>query len=218
MRIAVIGKGNIGGALGSKWRAAGHEVIYGARDGSGEGPGGAPVRSIGEAVKDADVVLLAVPGQAVPDVVAEQGAAIASKVVIDAVNRIGAPELGCPAPAQQQPPRAGGQHEHVLSGVAACGQGRVGGDHSHRTTGLLAHPGNATGADRHHAETSSAARCAAPSSGALSPERPSSRGCGMRGTWVSCQAGSADRTCHGSWLATIPSLASVGRQRSVSQR
>jgi 8-hydroxy-5-deazaflavin:NADPH oxidoreductase len=93
MRIAVIGKGNIGGALGSKWRAAGHEVIYGARDGSGEGPGGAPVRSIGEAVKDADVVLLAVPGQAVPDVVAEQGAAIAGKVVIDAVNRVGAPEL-----------------------------------------------------------------------------------------------------------------------------
>ncbi len=41
MRIAVIGKGNIGGTLGSKWRAAGHDVVYGARDGSGEGPGGA---------------------------------------------------------------------------------------------------------------------------------------------------------------------------------
>ena len=39
MRIAVIGKGNIGGSLGSKWRAAGHDVVYGARDGSGEGPG-----------------------------------------------------------------------------------------------------------------------------------------------------------------------------------
>ena len=31
MRIAVIGKGNIGGTLGSKWRAAGHDVVYGAR-------------------------------------------------------------------------------------------------------------------------------------------------------------------------------------------
>ena len=40
MRIAVIGKGNIGGSLGTKWRAAGHDVVYGARDGSGEGPGG----------------------------------------------------------------------------------------------------------------------------------------------------------------------------------
>ena len=93
MRIAVIGKGNTGGTLGSKWRAAGHNVVYGARDGSGQGPGGAPVRSIGDALKDAEAVLLAVPGQAVPDVVNEQGAALAGKVVIDAVNRMGAPEF-----------------------------------------------------------------------------------------------------------------------------
>lgn len=93
MRIAVIGKGNIGGSLGSKWRAAGHDVVYGARDGSGEGPGGAPVRGIGDALKDADVVVLAVPGQVVADVVTEHGAALASKTVIDAVNRIGAPEF-----------------------------------------------------------------------------------------------------------------------------
>jgi hypothetical protein len=93
MRITVIGKGNIGGTLGGRWRAAGHDVVYGARGGSGEGPGGAPVRAIGEALEDADVVLLAVPGQAVPDVVQEQGAALAGKVVIDAVNRIGAPEF-----------------------------------------------------------------------------------------------------------------------------
>jgi 8-hydroxy-5-deazaflavin:NADPH oxidoreductase len=93
MKIAVIGKGNIGGTLGSKWIAAGHDVVYGARDGSGQGPGGAPVRSIGDAVKDAEVVVLAVPGQAVPDVVSEHGPALAAKVVIDAVNRIGAPEF-----------------------------------------------------------------------------------------------------------------------------
>ena len=93
MRIAVIGKGNIGGSLGGKWRAAGHDVVYGARDGSGEGPGGAPVRGIGDALKDADVVVLAVPGQIVGDVVTEHGAALAGKTVIDAVNRIGAPEF-----------------------------------------------------------------------------------------------------------------------------
>ena len=89
----MIGKGNVGGTLGSKWIAAGHDVVYGARDGSGEGPGGAPVRGIGDAVKDADVVVLAVPGQAVPGLVSEQGAALAGKVVVDAVNRIGAPEF-----------------------------------------------------------------------------------------------------------------------------
>jgi 8-hydroxy-5-deazaflavin:NADPH oxidoreductase len=93
MRIAVIGKGHIGGTLGSRWRAVGHDVVYGTRDGSGEGPGGAPVRSISDALKDAGVVLLAVPGQAVPDIVSEQGAALAGKVVIDAVNRMGAPEF-----------------------------------------------------------------------------------------------------------------------------
>jgi 8-hydroxy-5-deazaflavin:NADPH oxidoreductase len=93
MKIAVIGRGNIGGTLGSKWRATGHDVVYGTEDGSGEGPGGAPVRNVGDAVQDADVVVLAVPGQAVPDVVKEQGAAFAGKVVIDAVNRMGAPEF-----------------------------------------------------------------------------------------------------------------------------
>jgi 8-hydroxy-5-deazaflavin:NADPH oxidoreductase len=93
MRIAVIGKGNIGGTLGSRWRSAGHDVVYGARAGAGEGPGGVPVRAIGEALEDAEVVLLAVPGQAVPDVMQEHGAALAGKVVIDAVNRIGAPEF-----------------------------------------------------------------------------------------------------------------------------
>jgi len=93
MRIAVIGKGNIGGSLGTKWRAAGHDVVYGARDGVGDGPGGAPVLGIGDALKDADVVVLAVPGQIVGDVVTEHGAALAGKTVIDAVNRIGAPEF-----------------------------------------------------------------------------------------------------------------------------
>jgi predicted dinucleotide-binding enzyme len=92
MKIAVIGKGNIGGTLGSRWRAAGYDVVYGTRDGSGEGPGGTPVRRIGEAMEGADVVVLAVPGEAVPDVVSEQGGALAGKVVIDAVNRMAAPE------------------------------------------------------------------------------------------------------------------------------
>jgi 8-hydroxy-5-deazaflavin:NADPH oxidoreductase len=93
MRIAVIGKGNIGGSLGSKWLAVGHDVVYGVREGSGRGPGGAPARSIGDALRQAEVVVLAVPGQAVPDVVSEHGGALAGKVVVDAVNRIGAPEL-----------------------------------------------------------------------------------------------------------------------------
>jgi 8-hydroxy-5-deazaflavin:NADPH oxidoreductase len=106
MRIAVIGKGNIGGSLGSKWTAAGHDVVYGARDTSGEGPGGAPIQSIGAAIEQADVVALAVPGKVVGDVVTEHGAALAGKTVIDAVNRIGAPEFDSRAIIAQAAPQA----------------------------------------------------------------------------------------------------------------
>jgi predicted dinucleotide-binding enzyme len=93
MKIAVIGTGNIGGSLGTKWRAAGYDVVYGSRKASGEGPGGAPVLAVSEALDGADVVVLAVPGQAVADVVGTQSAALAGKIVIDAVNRMGQPEL-----------------------------------------------------------------------------------------------------------------------------
>src|SRR5215471_20013204 len=91
LKIAVIGTGHIGGTLGQRWRAAGHEVAFGSRAASGTGPGGAPVLSAGEALTGAEVVLLAVPGGAVAEIVAAHGAALAGKVVIDAVNRIGEP-------------------------------------------------------------------------------------------------------------------------------
>lgn len=93
MRIAVIGTGNIGGTLGGRWSEAGHAVVYGSRSGSGEGPGGAPLMAVGDAIAAAEVVLLAVPGGAVTEVVAANGAALAGKTVIDAVNRIGEPEV-----------------------------------------------------------------------------------------------------------------------------
>jgi predicted dinucleotide-binding enzyme len=121
MKIAVIGKGNIGGSLGSKFLAAGHDVTYGAREAAvagqgtegqdaeshgGEGPGGAPVTGIGDAISGADVVLLAVPGQVVADLVTEHAAALAGKTVIDAVNRIGAPEFDSRALIAEAAPQA----------------------------------------------------------------------------------------------------------------
>jgi 8-hydroxy-5-deazaflavin:NADPH oxidoreductase len=89
MRIAVIGTGNIGGTLGSRWREAGQDVVYGSRDPGGTGPGGAPLAAIPEAVAGAEVVLIAVPGPAVPEVVSALGGALDGKVVIDAANRRG---------------------------------------------------------------------------------------------------------------------------------
>ena len=63
-------------------------MTYGSRQGSGDGPGGAPLRPIGDAAADADVVVIAVPGGAVPGVVAEHGKVLDGKVVVDATNQM----------------------------------------------------------------------------------------------------------------------------------
>ena len=106
MRIAVIGTGNIGGTLGSRWRAAGHDVVFGSRSGSGAGPGGAPVRAIADALADAEVALLAVPGGAVADVISANAGALGGKVVIDAVNRMPGPDFDSRADIEAAAPTA----------------------------------------------------------------------------------------------------------------
>jgi predicted dinucleotide-binding enzyme len=106
MRIAVIGTGHIGGSLGSRWREAGHDVVYGSREGSGTGPGGAPQRPVADALADADVVLLAVPGRAVAEVVGAHGGELAGRVVIDAANRMGEPEVNSRGMIAAAAPRA----------------------------------------------------------------------------------------------------------------
>jgi hypothetical protein len=62
---------------------------------SSRDPDNAPVVGIGDALAGADVVLLALPGQAAAEVIAAQSAALAGKTVIDAVNRIGQSEVNC---------------------------------------------------------------------------------------------------------------------------
>jgi predicted dinucleotide-binding enzyme len=82
--IGVIGSGNIGQAVGEAWRRAGHEVVYASRS-----PDPPRTASIPEAIAGAEIVLLAVPGAAVPALLAEHGAALDGRVVIDATNDIG---------------------------------------------------------------------------------------------------------------------------------
>jgi hypothetical protein len=106
MRIAIIGTGHIGGTLGGRFQAAGHDVIYGSRNPDGPGPGGAPQAPVSEAISGAEVVVLAVPGPAVTDVVQANGAALDGKVVIDAVNRMGAPKFNSHEAIAQAAPRA----------------------------------------------------------------------------------------------------------------
>ena len=87
-RIAVIGSGNIGAAVGEAWRRAGHEVVYGSR--SPEPP---RTVAIADAIAGAEVVLLAVPGAAVPPLLADHGPALDGRVVIDASNDVGGERL-----------------------------------------------------------------------------------------------------------------------------
>ena len=80
MRIAVIGKGNIGNTLGTAFERAGHEVVYGSRRGG-----------IAEALRGAKAVVLALPAAGVHDLLAEHGGGLDGKLVVDATNRVGAP-------------------------------------------------------------------------------------------------------------------------------
>jgi NADPH-dependent F420 reductase len=91
MNIAIIGVGNVGGALSAAAAKAGHQVTLAsehtdhAQQVAGE-TGAQAAGSVGEAVRDADVVVLAVPAAATAGIVSEAGAALSGKVVVDATN------------------------------------------------------------------------------------------------------------------------------------
>jgi predicted dinucleotide-binding enzyme len=86
--IGVIGSGNIGATVGEAWRRAGHEVVYASR--SPDPPRTVP---IADAIAGADVVLLALPGAGVPQLLVDHGPALAGRVVIDATNDMGGQRL-----------------------------------------------------------------------------------------------------------------------------
>ncbi|HEX6328976.1 MAG TPA: NAD(P)-binding domain-containing protein [Jiangellaceae bacterium] len=88
MRIAILGAGNVGGALAAAAVAAGHEVTISAATpehaqaaAENAGAGARSAASNAEAVRDAELVVLAVPGSAVPGIAAELGEALSGAVV-----------------------------------------------------------------------------------------------------------------------------------------
>jgi 8-hydroxy-5-deazaflavin:NADPH oxidoreductase len=85
VKVAVIGAGRIGGTIGARWEAEGHEVVYGLRNPSSK-PG---AESIAAALASAGIVLLAIPGNAVAQFVREHAKDLDGKVVIDATNNFG---------------------------------------------------------------------------------------------------------------------------------
>jgi predicted dinucleotide-binding enzyme len=92
MDIAVLGTGFIGGTLGRALAGAWHQVTFGSRrpdhDDVAAGTG-AQVAPIGTAIGSADVVIVAVPAEAVADLAAAHGEALEGKLVIDATNKMG---------------------------------------------------------------------------------------------------------------------------------
>ena len=71
MKIAVVGKGNVGGGLADRWEQSGHEVTRIGKEGGD--------------VSDAEAVLFAVPGAAIAEAV-ENVRGLEGKTTIDATN------------------------------------------------------------------------------------------------------------------------------------
>ncbi len=93
MKIAIIGSGNVGGALARQWVNHGHQVLIGARFPLSEknillaAEIGDRFTRIPTAVKESDVILISTPPAAILELVAEMGD-VTGKVLIDATNAV----------------------------------------------------------------------------------------------------------------------------------
>lgn len=102
-RIAIIGTGDVAGALGPEFAALGHDIVYGSRD-----PSRDKVKTLVERTGDnasattqadsiigADIVVLAVPGALAESITRDLGD-LSAKIIIDPTNnysREGVPHL-----------------------------------------------------------------------------------------------------------------------------
>jgi predicted dinucleotide-binding enzyme len=92
MKIAIIGAGNVGGALGKGWARAGHEIRYAVRDPASDrhattarAAGHAVVATTREAAADAEAVVLSVMWDAVPEAIAGCGD-LSGRLLLDVTN------------------------------------------------------------------------------------------------------------------------------------
>jgi predicted dinucleotide-binding enzyme len=110
----MIGAGNVGSALTKASLRAGHTVAISAgsqreADEVASKIGGRAAASNQDAIADADLVILAVPFDAVSGIVEDAGSALDGKTVIDVTNRFQPEKLGAPSNAemiQQMVPNA----------------------------------------------------------------------------------------------------------------
>lgn len=95
MIITILGTGNVGSALGKRWAANGHTILFGSRDPSSSkvrqllqdaGPN-ASAHAPAEAVAGGEVVLLATPFHSTQEYLSSLD--LAGKILIDATNPLG---------------------------------------------------------------------------------------------------------------------------------
>lgn len=94
LKIGVVGAGHIGGTIGELWTKAGHPVFFSSRHPeelrdlvARLGPL-AQAGSVDQAIGFGDVVFLAVPYGALPQIGKDYGKSLAGKIVIDAGNAV----------------------------------------------------------------------------------------------------------------------------------
>ena len=95
IKIGVIGAGHIGGTIGGLWVKAGHPVLFSSRHPEelkslveGLGPL-AKAGSVADALDFAEVILIAVPYKAIPELAKSYGPKFVGKIVIDPANAVG---------------------------------------------------------------------------------------------------------------------------------
>jgi len=93
MNLAIIGAGNVGGALGTNWARKGHDIVFGVRDPKAEKTQalvkaiGAKARavSVSEAARAAEVIVLSTPWPAAEAAIRAMGD-VHGKILLDATN------------------------------------------------------------------------------------------------------------------------------------
>ncbi len=91
MNIAIIGTGNVGGALATNWSGKGHQIHLGVQN-PNNFKGQALLKNVNtnvfpthEAVEKSEVILIATPPTAIFDVIQQMGD-VTNKIIIDATN------------------------------------------------------------------------------------------------------------------------------------
>lgn len=96
MKIGILGAKVIGSTLGKKWLTAGHQVMFGVRNTQNpevlslvETLGKqAAVGTVSEVITCSDIVVFAIPGQAMDETIASYASVLNGKIIIDTTNKL----------------------------------------------------------------------------------------------------------------------------------